>query len=272
MTLCNILFKSNNSFNLVDLGLLMFFGLLRHDYTENDVVDAIIHRKPIALKAIYYLIEKRLKQGLSFPDPDYNHLILAYENNPYYTSYTATTASNGNGVPSSAKNGDNHNFRTTFKSSNQSIDGVHHGTSVAQISASTLPGGGLVKQNSQLLPKRHTGVQLAQRSSSQKNIDFKAMFGNMNLSSANGSHHRNSRVLNNYKDSEMNNGAGNSNSPSPDFIAAAMNPIKTAASNGGNHHVTSASSSTRGPSRIGLSSAASNNNGNYKIHVIKNKF
>ncbi len=221
------------------------------------MIDAIIHRKPVALKAIYYLIEKRLKQGLSFPDPDYNSLLTSNAN-------------------SGAKNaGDHHStaFKTTFKSSNQSLDSA--AASPAHISAtpgSALGGstGGLTKQNSQLLPKRHTGIQLAQRSSSQKNVDFKSMFNGLNLnpaSGANASVRNSGSVLNNYKDSNdggLNNAGNNSNSPSPDFIAAAMSPIKTlahsnAANSIGHNHVPSASSARGGgASRLGLSSAASN--------------
>ena len=213
-------------------------------------MDAIVHRKPVALKAIYYLIEKRLKQGLSFPDPDYNGLLRT----------TAVTDNN----PIS--------FKATFKASNQSIDSVNQHT----VAAGQL--GGLTKQNSQLLPKRHSGVQLAQRSSSQKNADYKSMFNNMNISNAtstaavNGLPNRTSSVLNNYKDIDLTttNGTGllsnnlnqnNSNSPSPDFIAAAMSPMKTSssASNANVAAVTNSASSARN-SRLGMTSATSNNN------------
>ncbi|CAF0977957.1 unnamed protein product [Adineta steineri] len=48
---------------------------IKHGYSEHDVEDAVIYRKPIASRALYNLIERRLKQGLSWPDPTYNHTI-----------------------------------------------------------------------------------------------------------------------------------------------------------------------------------------------------
>lgn len=154
------------------------------------------------MKAIYYLIEKRLKQGLNFPDSDYNALI---ENTPATTKQT------------------NYKMLTNEAKTNYSTHSAHTNTSNTNISqtpnlssnnviVSTNGSTGIVKQNSQLLPKRHN-VQLATRSSSQKNVDFKSIFTNMNLN--------NNRQKDN--DSVNNN---DSNSPSPDFIAAAVNPIR----------------------------------------------
>ncbi len=249
------------------------------------MVDAIIHRKPVALKAIYYLIEKRLKQGLSFPDPDYNSLLHG----------------SSDGVVRSKHDGEHHaTFKTTFKSSNQSLDsaGVNaqnnahvrlSGNGSATPNPSATGGGNLTKQNSQLLPKRHTGIQLAQRSSSQKNVDFKTMFNGLILNSTNTNNNntttmRNSgSVLNNYKDSNdgVLNNVNNSHSPSPDFIAAAMSPIKTLAhanaANSVSHNNVHSASSARGggASRLGLSSATSNhtqlNNEATAQHVVSRK-
>jgi hypothetical protein len=196
---------------------IVLYLMQKHDYTEVDVYDAIVHRKPVALKAIYYLIEKRLKQGLTFPDSDYNNLLLNAnnKNNNEQISYKANSQ---------------------FKASDHLLGLQHHQN-----------GANLSKHNSQLLPKRHHpnsggsngssggGGNLAQRSSSQKNVDYKAMFNQMNLNNSNNTN-RNS-VLSTYKDSNEhlnntginnnNNNNNNSNSPTPDFIAAAMNPIKT---------------------------------------------
>ena len=107
------------------------------------MIDAIVYRKPVALKAVYYLIEKRLKLGLSFPETDFtdNENVLRPAN-------TANLLTNTTHMPSS----------------------VNGGTS-----------NGVVKHNSQLLPKRH-GVPVA-RSGSQKNVDFKSIFNNMNINS-----------------------------------------------------------------------------------------
>lgn len=93
---------------------------------------------------------------------------------------------------------------------------------------------GVTKHNSQLLPKRH-GVQVVARSSSQKNVDFKSIFNNMNLngtssSSTNPANTNNSNANRNLYSSTTNRDDTSnnySNSPSPDFIAAAMSPIKT---------------------------------------------
>lgn len=43
----------------------------RHGYVENELQEAILHRKPIASRAIYTLIEQRLHEGLGWPDPTY---------------------------------------------------------------------------------------------------------------------------------------------------------------------------------------------------------
>ncbi|CAF0801397.1 unnamed protein product [Brachionus calyciflorus] len=186
----------------------------KHDYTENDVIDAIVYRKPIALKAIYYLIEKRFKQGLSFPDPDYNALIET-NNNPGSKQSNYKSITNETAQKSSFSN---HTTHLSTQNSNTNISQTPN-LSSNNVIISTNNSNGLVKQNSQLLPKRHN-VQLATRSSSQKNVDFKSIFNNMNL--------------NTRKEAESNN---ESNSPSPDFIAAAVNPIRN-----NTQQVTSASS------------------------------
>lgn len=175
----------------------------RHDYAENDVIDAIVYRKPIALKAIYYLIEKRLNQGLSFPDPDFNNLI---ETNTSKSNYKLS-------------NNENNSISTTSNTNNNnSINNHANNLLSTNVILTTNNSNGLTKQNSQLLPKRHN-VQLAARSSSQKNVDFKSIFNNMNLNNSNRA---------NYNESANTN---HSNSPSPDFIAAAMSPIKTTSNN-----------------------------------------
>ena len=103
------------------------------------MIDAIVYRKPVALKAVYYLIEKRLNQGLPFPESDF--------------TYT-----------------DNENAKQAVLSS--------RGTP-------TTTSSGVVKHNSQLLPKRHS-VGVTIRSGSQKNVDFKSIFNNMNINAAAG--------------------------------------------------------------------------------------
>ena len=46
---------------------------IRHGYSEHEVEDAVLQRKPIASRALYSLIERRLKEGLGWPDHTYNH-------------------------------------------------------------------------------------------------------------------------------------------------------------------------------------------------------
>jgi hypothetical protein len=45
---------------------------LRHGYSEQEMEEAILHRKPIASRALYTLIERRLKEGLGWPDRTYH--------------------------------------------------------------------------------------------------------------------------------------------------------------------------------------------------------
>ena len=163
------------------------------------------------------MIEKRLKQGLSFPDPEYTIVDNEY----------TIQATNSN---SNLSNNGNHLINQTYANNNA-------------IYVNTNGTNGIIKQNSQLLPKRH-GVQLAARSSSQKNIDFKSIYNNMNVNNPNIS-----RYNNQSRESEMKNINPNSNSPSPDFIAAAMNPAKNANGVG--------NANTNGANNIKLASASS---------------
>lgn len=165
----------------------------RHDYAETDVIDAIVYRKPVALKAVYYLIEKRLKQGLSFPESDF--------------TYNDT---------------ENQILKQASNSNSNNVTNSNRGTPTNQNG----PSNGVVKHNSQLLPKRH-GVQMATRSGSQKNVDFKSIFNNININN-NNTNNPNAN-LNRYgsnvsRESDRTNIY--SNSPSPDFLANAMTPAK----------------------------------------------
>ena len=165
----------------------------RHDHSENDIIEAIVHRKPISIKAMYYLLEKRIKQGLNFPDVD-----LAIDDNELNLEVLSNKKSNNTYI---------NNNNTTPGNVNNSVSA-------------------LTKHNSQLLPKRnairdnHVG-----RTASQKNVDFKFIYNNLNY-------------MKNKNESEATNGntissvvarpesALSSKSPSPDF-SLAINPIKT---------------------------------------------
>lgn len=50
----------------------------RYGYSEHEIEDAILHRKPIACRALYSLIERRLKDGLGWPDRTYSTSISAH--------------------------------------------------------------------------------------------------------------------------------------------------------------------------------------------------
>ena len=52
------------------------FFFRRHGYSEHEIEDAVLHRKPIAARALYSLIERRLKEGLGWPDRTYNHSVV----------------------------------------------------------------------------------------------------------------------------------------------------------------------------------------------------
>lgn len=57
--------------------ILFFFVLIsfRHGYSEQEIEEAVLYRKPIASRALYILIERRLKEGLGWPDRTYNNSI-----------------------------------------------------------------------------------------------------------------------------------------------------------------------------------------------------
>jgi hypothetical protein len=49
------------------------FILIRHGYSEHEIEEAVLHRKPVASRALYTLIERRLQEGLGWPDRTYNN-------------------------------------------------------------------------------------------------------------------------------------------------------------------------------------------------------
>jgi hypothetical protein len=209
----------------------------KHEYTETDIVDAIVYRKPIALKAIYYLIEKRLKLNLGFPDTDYS------------SSYPdSSSADQINKLPKHMTVQINSALPSVTPNSANTV------TSAGTRASSTT---GLNKHNSQLLHKRTTAVALPNRSSSQKGADLKTMFNSLNIGTNNrlngGSQ---TPLLNQINGQGINN---NNNqvfikSPSPDFIAAAMNPVKGIYGNNKTNH------SSVSPLRHSQSRLQNNNN------------
>jgi hypothetical protein len=155
--------------------------------------------------------------GLSFPDAEYDNLLEKDNRNFNNKLYTNTT--NNNNIRMNGNENEINNF-----SEIKNIVNINNNTN----------NNGIIKQNSQLLPKRH-GVQVPIRSSSQKNVDFKSLFNNMNQKSATSKKNSSNNVIE-IQNNEMpipNNNSNNNNSnnnnamsPSPDFIAAAMSPVK----------------------------------------------
>jgi hypothetical protein len=228
------------------------------------VIDAIVYRKPVALKAVYYLIEKRLKQGLNFPDSDFNALINENEPSNDSGANIKVIYKNQQSDINNVKNIEiNNNQNQTVLFNNSQFQNVGNNQSNANNinfqNISNMNSNGITKHNSQLLPKRH-GVQIASRSNSQKNVDFKSIFNNQTTINDN-TYNRNlhSSTTNREESTNINN----SNSPSPDFIAAAMSPIKT---NNGTLISTQATSQ--------LNSASSNRNSrqtNYQEAALQKK-
>ena len=146
---------------------------------------------------MYYLLEKRLKQGLNFPDVDF-----AFDDNDV-----------------------NVEMLSNKKSNNSYTNNVNMNNGIST----------LTKHNSQLLPKRNTAKDNSiNRTTSQKNVDFKFIYNNMNNYPKNNENDMsNGNNINGRPESAM-----SSNSPSPDF-SLAINPIRTTAtsSNGTNQNV-----------------------------------
>jgi hypothetical protein len=135
----------------------------RYDYTDSEIIDAIVNRKPIALKAIYYLIEKRLKQGLALPEHDElaatigNHGGVREANRAQTQAHYTTTLVKANSGSMLMAN----NLNNTLL--------VGNGKSQRIVTAAQT----LVKQHSQLLPKRSSAMLAVQthtptRSNSQR--------------------------------------------------------------------------------------------------------
>jgi hypothetical protein len=220
------------------------------------VIEAILYRKPIALKAIYYLVEKRLKQGLSFPETDY-----IFETNPTIT--TNNHSNNGSRI--------NHFINRPHDKTNHSSLSNQTSIQAAQINSSN-SNAGVVKHNSQLLPRRNN-VPVTVRSNSQKHVDFKALFamnGNGNRSTYNDAMSVGSNVNTNV----VNNNS--SDSPSPDFIAAAIKPSATPLSNQTNNSQSASASANRNSRSnqhveyLNRKLTATSNNTNETSNLIRN--
>lgn len=182
-----------------------------------------------------------MKQGLTFPDPEFNYL-LESDNNIKITF--KLNDPNNNNPNMSTSNSSINNIANNANNTNSLVTQANlNNNNINHVILN-----GVTKHNSQLLPKRH-GVQVVTRSSSQKNVDFKSIFNNMNLNGTTNTNNQtntnNSNANRNLYSSTTNRDDTSnnySNSPSPDFIAAAMSPIKTSQANGAATQLNSASS------------------------------
>ena len=48
---------------------------VRHGYSEQEIEDAVLHRKPVAARALYTLVARRLQEGLGWPDRTYSNSV-----------------------------------------------------------------------------------------------------------------------------------------------------------------------------------------------------
>jgi hypothetical protein len=178
---------------------------------------------------------------LNFPDSEYNTLVNELEHNNETNANMKVIYKNHTIDYAKSLQLNNVNNHTVLQNNNLNINNSSNNINNFQ-NTNNLNSNGIIKQNSQLLPKRH-GVHIATRSSSQKNVDFKSIFNNSNpVNDINFNRNLHSSTTNRDESTNINN----SNSPSPDFIAAAMSPIKTnnitLISNQGSYHLNSASS------------------------------
>jgi hypothetical protein len=171
---------------------------------------------------MYYLLEKRLKQGLNFPDVDF-----AFDDNDV-----------------------NVEMLSNKKSNNSYSNNVNINNGLSTIT----------KHNSQLLPKRNAAKDnTINRTASQKNVDFKFIYNNMNNYVKNNENEiSNANTTNNNGRPES---AMSSKSPSPDF-SMAINPIRTTttSSNGTNQNAAAQKSSRQNYHDIVYRKSNINNN------------
>lgn len=163
---------------------------------------------------MYYLLEKRLKQGLNFPDIDFN-----YDEND--VNLELSQSKRINNLQSNNMNL-NHNAVVAINSNSNAIS----------------------KHNSQLLPKRNNNI--VNRTASQKNVDFKFIYNNLNNNT-----NKVSATENEMPNTITNSGSGvgrsesamSSKSPSPDFTLA-INPARNI--------TTSSSTNTNGANQASI--------------------
>ncbi|CAF3374840.1 unnamed protein product [Rotaria socialis] len=69
-------FKPHTDLREINQSIIRYLSM-KYGYSEHEVEEAVLHRKPIACRALYSLIERRLKEGLGWPDRTYNSSVNA---------------------------------------------------------------------------------------------------------------------------------------------------------------------------------------------------
>ncbi|CAF0778104.1 unnamed protein product [Rotaria sordida] len=67
-------FKPHVDLREINQNIIRYLAI-KYGYSEHEVEEAVLHRKPIACRALYSLIERRLKEGLGWPDRTYNNSV-----------------------------------------------------------------------------------------------------------------------------------------------------------------------------------------------------
>ncbi|CAF1313077.1 unnamed protein product [Adineta ricciae] len=80
-------FKPNSEGTEINRHIVRYLAL-KHNYSEQEIEDAVLHRKPAASRAFYTLIERRLQEGLGWPDRTYNNSTASISTTARGTSVT----------------------------------------------------------------------------------------------------------------------------------------------------------------------------------------
>ncbi|CAF2327643.1 unnamed protein product [Rotaria sp. Silwood2] len=67
-------FKPHVDLREINQNIIRYLAI-KYGHSEHEVEEAVLHRKPIACRALYSLIERRLKEGLGWPDRTYNNSV-----------------------------------------------------------------------------------------------------------------------------------------------------------------------------------------------------
>ncbi|CAF1152582.1 unnamed protein product [Adineta steineri] len=63
-------YKPNSDMKEINKNIIRYL-VFKHGYSEQETEEAVLHRRPTAARAFYTLIERRLQEGLGWPDQNY---------------------------------------------------------------------------------------------------------------------------------------------------------------------------------------------------------